>query len=55
VILGIETSCDETSVALVDAAHRLTHVFKRSKLDIEWVFVGDQLYIVQSRPLVAAP
>jgi hypothetical protein len=23
-----------------------------NKLDIEWVYVGDQLYIVQTRPLV---
>jgi len=40
------------ALTLVDAAHRLTHVFKRSRLDIEWVFVGDSLFIVQSRPLV---
>jgi len=30
-------------------------VFKNNRLDIEWVFVGDTLYIVQTRPLVGAP
>lgn len=40
------------AIRLVDAAHRLTKVFKNPKLDIEWVFAGDDMYIVQTRPLV---
>ncbi len=40
------------AILLADTAKQLTHVFKRSKLDIEWVFAGDRLYIVQSRPYV---
>jgi len=40
------------AVALADAAHQLTRVFKSTKLDVEWVFAGDQLYIVQARPLI---
>jgi hypothetical protein len=43
----------DRAVALADAAHRLTRVFKSTRLDIEWVFVDDKLYIVQTRPLVA--
>ena len=38
------------AVALVDAAHRITKIFKSNKLDIEWVFAGKDLYIVQTRP-----
>lgn len=34
------------------AARRITRLFKNDKLDIEWVFAGDDLYIVQTRPLV---
>ena len=26
--------------------------FGRERIDIEWVFAGEQLYIVQTRPLV---
>jgi hypothetical protein len=37
---------------LARVAHDLTKVFKNPKLDIEWVYVDDQLYIVQTRPLV---
>ena len=40
------------AVRLADAARKLTKVFKRPRIDIEWAFVGDQLYIVQVRPLV---
>ncbi len=40
------------AVALVDIAHELTRVFHDKRLDIEWVFAGDQLYIVQTRPYV---
>ena len=34
------------------AARKITQLFKNNKLDIEWVFAGDDLYIVQTRPLV---
>lgn len=40
------------AVLLADSARKITKVFKNDRLDIEWVFVGDQLYIVQTRPLV---
>jgi len=40
------------AVLLADTAKQLTRVFKSTKLDIEWVFAGDKLYIVQSRPYV---
>jgi hypothetical protein len=43
---------NQMAIRLVDAAHRLTKVFKNPKLDIEWVFAGDDMYIVQTRPLV---
>ena len=43
---------DLKAVQLAQASKRLTEVFKNPKLDIEWVYVGDQLYIVQTRPLV---
>ncbi|HEX4417014.1 MAG TPA: PEP/pyruvate-binding domain-containing protein [Kofleriaceae bacterium] len=40
------------AIVLADTARQLTHVFKSNKLDIEWVFAGDRLNIVQSRPYV---
>jgi hypothetical protein len=40
------------AILLADTAKQLTRVFQRNRLDIEWVFVGDKLYIVQSRPYV---
>jgi phosphoenolpyruvate synthase/pyruvate phosphate dikinase len=40
------------AILLADTAKQLTRVFKRGKLDIEWVFAGTRLYIVQSRPYV---
>jgi hypothetical protein len=40
------------AIQLADTAKQLTRVFKRTKLDIEWVFAGDRLNIVQSRPYV---
>src|SRR4029078_2158597 len=40
------------AILLADTARQLTRVFRSTKLDIEWVFAGDQLYIVQSRPYV---
>lgn len=43
---------NKRAIKLVDTAHRLTKLFKNPKLDIEWVFVDDDLYIVQTRPLV---
>lgn len=43
---------NKKAIKLVDTAHRLTKLFKNPKLDIEWVFVDDDLFIVQTRPLV---
>lgn len=43
---------DHAAVQLAIVAKRLTELFKNPKLDIEWVYAGDQLYIVQTRPLV---
>ena len=40
------------AILLADTAKQLTGVFKSTRLDIEWVFAGDRLYIVQSRPYV---
>ena len=40
------------AITLADTARRLTRLLHNNRLDIEWVFVGDQLYIVQTRPLV---
>jgi hypothetical protein len=40
------------ALRLADVAKKLTKVFHRDRIDIEWVFAGDQLYIVQTRPLV---
>jgi phosphoenolpyruvate synthase/pyruvate phosphate dikinase len=40
------------AIALADSAKRLTRLFKNNRLDIEWVYAGDKLYIVQTRPLV---
>jgi len=40
-------------LTLGKAARRLTKVFPPDRpLDIEWLFVGDDLYVVQSRPYV---
>ena len=39
------------AVALADAAHRLTNVFRQPKLDIEWALVGPTLYLLQASPL----
>jgi hypothetical protein len=44
---------NKMAILLADTAHKLTKVFKNTKLDIEFVFVGDELYIVQTRPLVS--
>jgi len=32
----------------------LTKLFRNDKLDVEWVYAGTQLYIVQTRPLVGS-
>lgn len=40
------------AILLADVAKKLTRVFKNPRIDIEWVFVGEQLFIVQTRPLV---
>ena len=40
------------AILLADSAKWITKVFKSPRLDIEWVYVGEQLYIVQTRPLV---
>jgi hypothetical protein len=40
------------AIVLADTAKQLTRVFNNTKIDIEWVFAGDKLYIVQTRPYV---
>lgn len=40
------------AIALADTSRKLTKLFKNTKLDIEWVYADDELYIVQTRPLV---
>lgn len=40
------------AILLADSARKLTKLFANNHLDIEWVFVGDKLYIVQTRPIV---
>lgn len=40
------------AILLADSARKLTRVFRNDRLDIEWVFVGDKLHIVQTRPIV---
>jgi hypothetical protein len=37
---------------LARAASLIKNVFGGKEQDIEWVFMGDQIYIVQSRPYV---
>jgi hypothetical protein len=43
---------NKLAIQLADTARKLTKLFANNKLDIEWVFAGDELYIVQTRPLV---
>ncbi|MBI4818235.1 MAG: PEP/pyruvate-binding domain-containing protein [Deltaproteobacteria bacterium] len=43
---------NQMAVDLAAAGKGLTKLFQRGRLDIEWVYEGDQLYIVQTRPLV---
>jgi hypothetical protein len=40
------------AVDLALVGKQLTKLFRNDKLDVEWVYAGTQLYIVQSRPLV---
>ncbi len=43
---------NKKAILLADTGKKLTVLFKNKRLDVEWVFVDDQLYIVQTRPLV---
>jgi pyruvate,water dikinase len=43
---------NKMAVDIALAGRQLTKLFKNNKLDVEWVYAGDQLYIVQTRPLV---
>ena len=43
---------NKMAIRLADVSRALTKVFRNNKLDIEWVYAGDELYIVQTRPLV---
>lgn len=45
---------DAMAVQLAQVSKKLTELFKNRKLDIEWVYVAEQLYIVQTRPLVGS-
>jgi phosphoenolpyruvate synthase/pyruvate phosphate dikinase len=38
---------------LVKAAQDIKRVFGGKDQDIEWIYVGGQIYIVQARPFVA--
>ncbi|MCA1629280.1 MAG: PEP/pyruvate-binding domain-containing protein [Acidobacteria bacterium] len=44
---------DDTIRRLARAATRIKEIFGGREQDIEWVFRGNQLYIVQSRPYIA--
>jgi hypothetical protein len=43
---------NKMAVDIALAGRQLTKLFKNNKLDVEWVYAGDTLYIVQTRPLV---
>jgi len=43
---------NKMALDLAAVSRALTKLFKNNKLDIEWVFAGELLYIVQTRPLV---
>jgi hypothetical protein len=45
---------NKMAILLADTSRKLTKLFKNNKLDIEWVYAGDELFIVQTRPLVGA-
>lgn len=40
------------AIEIALAGRQLTRLFKNDRLDVEWVYGGTQLYIVQTRPLV---
>lgn len=40
------------AIAIADAGRALTKLFGNNKLDVEWVYAGEELFIVQTRPLV---
>ncbi|HET6892768.1 MAG TPA: PEP/pyruvate-binding domain-containing protein, partial [Pyrinomonadaceae bacterium] len=44
---------DEMVRRLVKAAQQIKRVFGGKDQDIEWIFMGGQIYIVQARPYVA--
>jgi phosphoenolpyruvate synthase/pyruvate phosphate dikinase len=46
---------DEMVRKLSAAAMDIKRVFRDVEQDIEWVFAGGQLYIVQSRPFISSP
>ncbi|MEJ7599114.1 MAG: PEP/pyruvate-binding domain-containing protein [Kofleriaceae bacterium] len=50
--LGKPVLTNKMAIDLADAAKRLTKLFNNPKLDIEWVYAGSELFIVQTRPLV---
>ncbi len=43
---------NKMAIRLADTGRRLTKLFSNKKLDVEWLFVENELYIVQTRPLV---
>ncbi|MDQ3340752.1 MAG: PEP/pyruvate-binding domain-containing protein [Myxococcota bacterium] len=43
---------NKMAILLADTSRQLTKLFANNKLDIEWVYAGDELFIVQTRPLV---
>ncbi|MDP6946657.1 MAG: PEP/pyruvate-binding domain-containing protein, partial [Myxococcota bacterium] len=43
---------DARAAALVDVARKVARVFPLDPQDIEWLFEGDIIYVVQSRPYV---
>jgi hypothetical protein len=47
-----EVLTDEMVRQLVRAAQNIRRVFGDGDQDIEWIYMGWQLYIVQSRPFV---
>ncbi|MEJ7713961.1 MAG: PEP/pyruvate-binding domain-containing protein [Pyrinomonadaceae bacterium] len=44
---------DQVVRRLAKAAARIERLFKGRHQDIEWVYMGGQIYIVQSRPFIA--
>lgn len=50
--MGKPVLTNAMALLLADSARKITKVFKNDRLDIEWVFVDDKLFIVQTRPLV---